>query len=444
MDAVTTPTAFPHPPLDLKLTDHPQRLALSNEAHARPYALMLTPSRVTHIAYLHRNLSPAQELWLYGELALRFGKTPPKTGDNHYNADLGPCRIKWARHGEFSALTVITPGLDAHAPFAEPALATLPEEWRQQLPGNVLMAAHALLLPQVEMPVGWQTISSKYFDGNDLIGAEIGEGAGMAYTDFRIHEDGFSRYVIADRYMGRRQGGRMLQRLFEIDTYRMMAFLALPLAKSISPELTEADRELAELTSAMQQAKQADEPILLDRLTQLAGRIESALSRTDYRFSAAHAYYEIVKSRISELREVRIHGLQPFQQFMERRLSPAMDTCNAVARRQRELAARVSRATALLRTRVDVTREQQNQELLTSMERRATLQLRLQETVEGLSIAAITYYTIGLLGYGFKGLKAAGVGLNVEVATALSIPVVAGLIALGLRRMRQALMKEHG
>ncbi|KAF0813161.1 hypothetical protein IGB42_02089 [Andreprevotia sp. IGB-42] len=442
MDAITTAATF-----EIKLNDHPQRRVISDEAHARPYALIPTPSRITYIAYLHRNLSPTQELWLYGELALRFGQVPPKPGDNHFSVDLGPCRLRWTRHSEFSALTLIASGLEADPfrdPFARPALAELPAEWLAQLPGNLLVAAHALLVPHSALPIGAPAIAARYFRGNDLIGAEIGEGSGSAYTDFLIHADGFSRYLVADRYMGRRQGGRMLLRLFELDTYRMMAFLALPLAKSISPELTEADRELAELTSAMSHAKQTDEPVLLDRLTQLAARIESALSRTDFRFSATHAYYEIVQSRIAELREYRIQGLQPFQQFMERRLTPAMDTCVTVARRQRELAARVSRATALLRTRVDITHEQQNQALLTSMERRATLQLRLQETVEGLSIAAITYYTVGLLGYGFKGLKAAGMHLNVELATALAIPVVALLIALGLRRMRNALLAEHG
>ena len=46
--------------------------------------------------------------------------------------------------------------------------------------------------------------------------------------------------------------------------------------------------------------------------------------------------------------------------------------------------------------------------LLGAMNRRQQLQLRLQATVEGLSVAAITYYIVGLVGYAAKGLKEGG------------------------------------
>ena len=297
----------------------------------------------------------------------------------------------------------------------------------------MLVAAHAALLPPGALPLRIEDLAAQCFNGHELVGAEIGDGAGRAYTDFRIHADGFSRYLLADFYMGRRQAGRMLQRLLELETYRMLALLALPVAKSIAPELAKVDEELAELTGAMGDAGADSEPQLLHRLTELAGATENALSRTDHRFNASLAYYDIARCRIAELRERRIQGLQPFQQFLQRRLTPAIDTCRAVAARQRALAERVNRATALLRTRVDIRRERQNQALLTSMERRAAMQLHLQQTVEGLSIAAITYYSAGLIGYLLKGAKAAGLALNVELATAAAVPLLALAIALGLR-----------
>ncbi|GAB3258594.1 DUF3422 family protein [Chitinimonas naiadis] len=426
-----------------RLNEHPQRRSLCHEAHARAQLPISTPARVSYLAYLHRNLSPSQELWLYRELATHYGLPPPEPAASSFNAHLGHCQLRWVRHGEFSALTIILPG-DTDHPFTDTALSQLPPAWLEQLPGNMLVAAHAYLQSQAALPVGADAIASRYFEHHELIGAEIGDGAGRAYTDYQLHPDGFSRYLVVDRQLGHRQGGRMLQRLFEIDTYRMLAFLALPIARTISPELAEADNELAELTGAMSHTHQGNEPQLLQRLTQMAGRIESALSRTDHRFTAARAYHEIVRHRIAELREGRIQGLQPFQQFMERRLGPAMDTCGTVARRQRELAERVNRATALLRTRVDIYREQQNQQLLTSMARQGSLQLRLQETVEGLSIAAITYYGAGLVGYLFKAAKSTGIHLNVELATAISIPVIALCLALGLRRMRSVLKREYG
>ncbi|MDR3426798.1 DUF3422 domain-containing protein [Silvimonas sp.] len=428
-------------PSSLRLVDHPLRHDLADEAHARPFDPVSAPSQISYIAFLNRNFTHEQEHWLLSQLCTQFDATPPDSAQIHYSVDVGAMRIKWARHSEFSSYTFTRHGW-VPDPFAQPALSTVPSDWLQQLPGQVLVAAHAGMMSERDLPHGMETIANQFFAGNDLIGSEIGGGVGKVLTDFHIHPDGFSRYLLVDRSMGQRQAGRMLQRLFEIDTYRMMAFLALPLAKSISPELTHADRELSELTNAMTEARMADEPLVLDRLTQLAARIERALSMTDFRFSASHAYYDIVRRRIEELREVRIQGIQPFHEFMERRLRPAMDTCESVAGRQRVLAERVNRASALLRTRVDISRERQNQELLSSMDRRAHLQLRLQETVEGLSIAAITYYGVALIGYVAKGLKAAGLSLNPEMVMAGSIPLVALGIYLTGRKLRRRLAAE--
>ena len=95
-----------------------------------------------------------------------------------------------------------------------------------------------------------------------------------------------------------------------------------------------------------------------------------------------------MERRIAELREGRVEGMPTLREFVERRLLPAMKTCETVARMQEGLSARISRASELLRTRVDIELERQNQELLAQMNRRAKLQLRLQETVEGLSVVA--------------------------------------------------------
>ena len=180
----------------------------------------------------------------------------------------------------------------------------------------------------------------------------------------------------------------------------------------------------------------ADEPALLSRLIELEAQIESRRSANFGRFSAAAAYYDLVRRRIGELREERIDGLQTFKELTERRLVPAMNTCNAVSSRQDALSTRVAQATQLLLTRVNIANEKQNQSILASMNRRAKLQLRLQETVEGLSVAAVTYYIVGLVAYIMKGLAAAGVALKTDVITALSIPVVGVLVAIGVRRVR--------
>jgi uncharacterized membrane-anchored protein len=144
-----------------------------------------------------------------------------------------------------------------------------------------------------------------------------------------------------------------------------------------------------------------------------------------------------VQRRILELREERIQGLQTFREFTERRMAPAMRTCQSVAARQESLSQRVARATQLLSTRVDLTSEKQTRALLESMNRRVKLQLRLQSTVEGLSVAAITYYIANLVGHAAEGLEAAGLHNNPALVEAISIPLVAGALALGIRRIRR-------
>jgi uncharacterized membrane-anchored protein len=110
------------------------------------------------------------------------------------------------------------------------------------------------------------------------------------------------------------------------------------------------------------------------------------------------------------------------------------------------LAERAARVTALLRARVELQLQEQNRGLLDSMDRRAKLQLRLQETVEGLSVVAIGYYGLGLVGYLLKGLEAIGLPINPTVGMAIALPIVVGTAWFGLERAKQRLLRdtEHG
>lgn len=422
------------------LSNHPQRLELNDEVHARPPEALVAPLRLSFLA-LYADPGRRDAEWQHVcALTRRYGVPPPATAANHLSLDLGPFRLKWERHTEFSRYKFIVQGEEAE-PFASPAIAAVPVDWVAGLGGEVIVAAHAVVLRCDTAEVDHEAVSARLFDGNMLLGATIGGGAGAAFTDLRVKPDGFGRFYVVDCGMTPRQAGRMVQRLLEIDTYRMLALLALPVARQLGPLLSQSEQELARITAALAHARGQDEAGLLDRLTQLEAEIESRESQHAYRFSAAAAYYELVQRRIAELREERIQGLQTLQEFTERRLAPAMSTCQSVASRQRALSERVARATQLLSTRVDIARERQNQALLESMNRRAKLQLRLQETVEGLSVAAVTYYIVGLVGYAAKGLDAAGVNLDADLAMGLSIPLVAIIVALGVRKIRRAVTR---
>jgi uncharacterized membrane-anchored protein len=418
--------------------DHPLRIELNDEAHARPPEALVAPLRLSFLA-LHSDPARRDAEWEHlCTLVRRCGRTPPARG-SHYSADLGPFRVKWERHTEFTRYKFIVTGAGPD-PFDPPALQLVPADWLAALPGAIMVATHAVLLPAGGEQPDHEALAARHFGGEALAGAQIAAGAGVAFTDFRIR-DGFNRLIVLDRGMTQRQAGRSMQRLLEIDTCRLMALLALPVAHALTPWLNGAERELAQITAALVDSDETTEPQLLERLTRLEAEIESRESAHLFRFTAAAAYYELVQRRIEELREVRIQGLPTFREFTERRLAPAMNTCRSVSARLESLSQRVARATQLLSTRVDVTRERQNQQVLESMNRRAEAQLRLQQTVEGLSAAAITYYVVGLVGYAAKGVQALGWNVNVELAVALSIPLVALAALLGVRHVRKVVTR---
>jgi uncharacterized membrane-anchored protein len=428
---MAVPEATPHLP-----ADHAQRGALNDEVHARPPEPLRTPTRVSYFALFGDAASRAAESRALGDLVARFGVAPPPDGSDHFRADLGACRLKWERHLEFSRYTFVLPG-DFDAPFGDAALDSLPREWLAALSGQLLVAAHVAIRRPPAEKLDPEELATRFFAGNPLVGGAIAGGAASAYTDFRIHPDRFSRILVYDRGMTPRQAGRMVQRLLEIESYRMLALLALPLARTLAPQLGAAEDQLADITRALTDAGPPREPVLLEQLTRLEAEVERWQADHQGRFAAAEAYHALVQRRITELREEGEAGLQTFREFTERRLAPAMDTCRATAARLEALSRRVARASQLLSTRIEITRERQNQQLLESMDRRAELQLHLQTTVEGLSVAAITYYVVGLLGYAAKGLHELGLPADPTVVTAISIPVVAVVVALGVRRIRR-------
>ncbi|VWX62865.1 conserved hypothetical protein [Burkholderiales bacterium 8X] len=426
--------------------DHPSRRTLAEEVHARPPEPLGTPCRATYVAVLIAPEDRERERAQVARLCVAHGVPPPGAGVTHFSTPLGSSRFKWERHGEFSGFTLFVPGSGAPA-FSSPAAALLPDGWLAGLPGTTIVAVHAELMPAPAAALDAATLAS-YFDGNIVVGGEIGAATGLAYTDFRIHPDGFGRFVVCNRNLTERQAGRTLQRLFEIETYRMMALLALPIAHVLAPRIAAIEKSLAELTAHIAAEGGADEN-LLQALTGLAAEIENGLSTSQFRFGACRAYHALVTTRIAELRETRIPGIQPIEEFMARRLTPAVATCATASQRLHDLSERVAQASGLLSTRVDIARERQNQALLASMDRRAKLQLRLQQTVEGLSVAAIVYYVAGLLGYLAKAGKAGGLRVEPDLLVGLAIPIVALAVIWSVRRARHRLhardaAKDHG
>lgn len=420
--------------------EHPLRQSLNDEIHARPPIPLEVPECVTFLAFLHVDGSVGREDIHLRQLAQQLGLPEPTTETGHIILEAPEFRLKWQRHNEFSSYAFFRHIHPGDASDVD-ALLAVPTSWRDAIPGQLIAATHVEVKPISEVPPD-RFMSQLSPGGQTHVAAQIGDGAAWVFTDFQLH-DGFSRFLMVDASLTPRQAGRMVQRLLEIEIYRVMALLAFPVAKQVGRLLSRTEDELADLMDDMGTAQcSEDERKVLARLTRLAADVERSVAKTTFRFGAAAAYYRLVQQRIDELREVRLNGYPTIKEFMERRLAPAVNTCAAIARRQDDLSARIARNSQLLRTRVDIELERQNQELLAQMNNRAKLQLRLQETVEGLSVFAITYYGSQLVNYLAKGAKDL-LPITPEVLTAISIPVIAIAVHLAAKRTRRMLSNEE-
>jgi len=419
------------------LTAHPQREALHNEVHARPSKRLTAPLALSHIALVscddERARAHLATLLRNRHLAL------PATDANHLSVDLGGLHLRWEKHTEFHTCTFWKRLHDAPEGFEATALADVPQEWLAAMPGEWLVGLHLLVrsesMPDARPAV--QQLVRRTLLEDTLVGGCVMGGGAEVYTDLHLGADGFTRFIVIDRGMSPRRLGRGVQRLLEVETYRMMALLGLPMAREVGASLQHAERDLANVAEQIRSAQRQQEPELLRQLTQLAGQVESLYARTHARFSASGAYFELVQRRIDELREERLENLQTLGEFMERRLAPAMQTCLWAARRQQALSERISRTSNLLRTRVEIEQQQSSQDLLDAMNRRQRAQVMLQSAVEGLSVAAVTYYGAGLVGYVAKGAKQSGVPVSPDVAVAVAIPVIALAVWWGIRRLHK-------
>ncbi len=425
-------TLFPIP------ENHPQRFVLHNEVHARAPFILKLPVRASHLALLLTHEQKLLERQHLISLCERYGVSPPDKEADHFVANFDVFQIRWEQHGEFSTYSFYVHDTPKD-PFADSALKKVPVDWLSQLTGQMIVAVHAAILSADNInyketnDLGWL---AEYFSGNSVIGSKVTGGAASVFTDFRIHVDGFSRFLIIDHDLRAQQAGRLLQRLFEIEVYRMMALMAFPIARSLYPALNKSDRQLYTITNAMTMQEKND-ALLLDELTNLAAEVENYISSNHFRFAAASAYYKLVGQRLDDLREVRIQGIQTLGEFIKRRLEPAINTCESVSYRFTLLSERVSNASQLLRTRVDIVIERQNQGLLSSMNLRAKMQLRMQQMVEGISMVAITYYAASIVGKFAEALHAYGIKINPELVEGVSIPFILIIIALNTQRIHR-------
>lgn len=416
-------------------TEHPLRYALVNELHARPSPRLRAPSTCAFVAFkepedaANRDLRRDYEHLL--DLTQRHGGPRPDPDEGHYQGQLGRHSLKWESHTEFVTYMASSPGLPDR-PFDPSLAAIFPENWQLSAPGKRVAAMLVQIEILPETPEQALENISDLFARDSLTAVWVLDEAIMIASDFRIDPDGWMRFAIFVRPgVGEGRIGRVLHRLVELETYRSMSMLGLGRARSLSRRLNELEPRLNAIVDGMTDDSRPAEEVLHDLLT-VSSELESQAVQYSFRFGATRAYESIVMDRIAALRETRLLGRQMLTEFMRRRYLPAMRTVKSAELRLAQMVERASRTAELLRTRVDVERSAQNQSILARMDRRADLQLRLQHTVEGLSVVAISYYAVGLLSYALAPL-AYGVGIEKAWLTAGLTPL-AVLAVWGLTR----------
>ncbi len=422
------------------ILDHPLRLEMANELHARPFPVLQAPGRAAFLA-----MKPAEnaagrdrsaDMAHLTALLDRFGAPHPAPDATHYFGKIGAYQLKWESHTEFVTFTILGAGV-AQTPFDATTFQFFPEEWLQAAPGMRVTSA----LIRVETAKGDEEITTNtddWFAPESLAISRVLDGEMVIAGDFRVDPAGHMRFAIFARPdVGQRRIGRVVQRLCEIETYKAMSMLGLSRARSLGPQMGAIDEKLAQLIADMR-AGTPDAAAQLDALLDVSAELESISAQSSFRFGATRAYETIVNQRIQILRETRFAGRQTFGEFMMRRYDPAMRTVTSTQQRLNAMSDRALRAGDLLRTRVDVERSAQNQALLTSMDRRADLQLRLQHTVEGLSIVAISYYALNLVLY-MAGPLQYTLDISKTTMAAVATPVVVLGVWAALRRIRKHL-----
>lgn len=417
---------------------HPQRDRLVGELHARPLAPLATPATLSRLAMLvEAGADRGAEVAHLAALCRLYGVGEPAAEAIHFSADFGAFQLRYERHTEFAGWTFLKPLLPPPAgadPFTDTAIAAVPRDWLAGMPGQAIAAFHIAIIP--EPPDQEPVFAGLPAEG--LAASTLAGGAALVGTDFRIHADGFARILVLDGGLGPARAGRIAQTLWEIETYRMMALLALPLARGAAPQLSEASERLSALASKARGSGGLEhDRAALTELSDLATGIEQMAATTAERFSAAEAYRTLVAQRLDALAEVPIPGLPTLREFLNRRLDPAVATVAATGTRIARLSIRCGRAVDLLRARVAVAQEAQTQTLLVTMADTGRAQLRLQETVEGLSVAGISYYLVSLAGTTLKPLQTTQPHLPVDAALSLLVPVVAAAVWLWMRRRQR-------
>jgi len=411
------------------MREHPLRRQVVGEMHLRRWPTLQVPMTIVQLIRLVPEDARETERKAVGA----------SEGARHVAGEFDETiRFTWERHSEASSLTLFIALPEASLflnPRADSRVAQA-LDWAESLPGEVLRASCIWLA--VGDAEAEKAVAAANFLASDLVSCRIGGGARL-WSDFRIRADGYGSQVVAANGVHDGDLSRLVQRVEELANYRNLALLGLPVAQQCWPRLNDAEHALQALATNMLRTDMRDDD-LLERTSALSLDLMSIAAAANFRMSATAAYSDLVDERLRGLAVEPVAGFQSLVDFSQRRFLPAVRTCASFTQRENQLSQRSAQFTSLLRTRIETRIENQNAKLLASMEANAARQLRLQQLVEGLSVVAVSYYTLGLLAYVFKGVEEAHPGFPAALAIGIAAVPLVLAIWFVLRRVKKRLL----
>lgn len=414
-------------------TEHPLRASILSEVHARPYTPIQTPRSLLKQAFVCKPAGSLEaDIRKLSSWCQTHGIRSPNTKTRQHTGKLKSTRITWERHTEFVTLTWDCPySKNAHKNLLE--MAKLHSADLIACPPQLISSTRLDLLDKGQVG-GFDLMD---FSSDSLCMSDVEHKRARIITDFRQDEDGSTRFMVQNNGLAGPEAGILVRRLLEIETYRIMALLGFEAVKKITPDIASIEVGLVRLTSDIRGKSDLQETReTLENITDIAAELANLSASSQYRLSATKAYFELVKARLMRIDETAIDGYSKVEEFLNKRLYPAMRTCQTTEKRIGVADKKLSRATELLRTKVDIQMQAQNHQLLDTMNQRALMQYRLQTTVEGLSIAAVSYYIVGLFAYFAKGIGVETF-ISTKLLTAISVPIVVFGVWYIIRRVKK-------
>ncbi|MFA6220148.1 MAG: DUF3422 domain-containing protein [Erythrobacter sp.] len=429
----------------IELNEHPLRRQVVGEMHLRHWPAIHAPMLILQLVNLVTAGDRTREASLLETLPEGWRHTRgdnPRHDEGKTNAGHG---WVWEHHNEASVFTLFVPRSTPAATLLTESDGELASalKWIARLPGQVMRATRiSIVNSDAEAE---EILDSFAFRKAELVSCHVGKppaNAPRIWSDFRIAAGQFGQLLIAANDAAPTDLSRLVQRLQELGNYRNLALLGLPVARAGWERLDRIEQELVTFASKVAHPA-CDDEAMLDRISELSLDLMSGATGNSFRMAATSAYAKLVDERLEELAPRPIVGFQSLIDFTRRRLQPAVRTCAANHQRETELFQKADAFASLLRTRIETRIQAQNASLLQSMNRSIDLQLRMQHLVEGLSVVALSYYCVGLLGYMLGGAEAAGMRIPHAEVLALGTPFIILVVAVGLRRMKQSLLDQH-